>query len=104
MMHITTRSLLLALLLGLCACGSAPQSESTGEFFDSSLITARIKSKLIDDPITGVFRIKVNTFKGVVQLSGFVNTADEKKRAEEIAYSVDGVDKVENDLLVTPIE
>jgi hyperosmotically inducible protein len=104
MSSIITRSLLLALLLGLGACASTPNNESTGEFFDSSLITAKIKSKLVDDPMTGVFRIKVNTFKGVVQLSGFVNTTDEKKRAEVIAYSIDGVKKVDNALLVTPVE
>lgn len=99
-----TRCLLLAALLGLTACASTPNSESTGEFIDSSMITAKIKSRLIDDPVTGVLRIKVNTFKGVVQLSGFVNSKNEKKRAEEIAYSVSGVKKVENALLVTPVE
>lgn len=104
MLSIITRCLLLALLLGLGACAGTPNSESTGEFFDSSLITAKIKSKLVDDPLTGVFRIKVNTFKGVVQLSGFVNTTDERKRAEVIAYSIDGVKKVDNSLLVTPVE
>jgi hyperosmotically inducible protein len=99
-----TRCILLITLLGLGACASSPNNESTGEFFDSSLITAKIKSKLVDDPITSVYRIKVNTFKGVVQLSGFVNTAREKQRAEVIAYSVEGVKKVENALLVTPVE
>jgi len=99
-----TRYLLLAALLSLAACASTPSSESTGEFIDSSMITAKIKSRLVDDPVTGVFRIKVNTFKGVVQLSGFVNSTHEKQRAEEIAYSVSGVKKVENALLVTPVK
>ena len=99
-----TRCILLISLLGLAACASTPNNESTGEFFDSSLITAKIKSRLVDDPITSVFRIKVNTYKGVVQLSGFVNNAREKQRAEVIAYSVEGVKKVENALLVTPVE
>lgn len=104
MIAILTRSILLAALLGLAACASTPHNESTGEFFDSSLITAKIKSRLVDDPLTGVFRIKVNTFKGVVQLSGFVNNSNEKQRAEVIAYSVDGVKQVKNSLLVTPVE
>ncbi len=104
MLSIITRCLLLASLLSLAACASTPNTESTGEFFDSSLITAKIKSRLVDDPATSVFRIKVNTFKGVVQLSGFVNNSNEKRRAEVIAYSVDGVRKVENSLLVTPVE
>jgi hyperosmotically inducible protein len=103
-MAFILRCILLTLCLGLGACASTTTSESTGEFFDNSLITAKIKSKLIDDPLTGVFRITVNTFKGVVQLSGFVNSAGEKQRAEVIAYSVDGVKKVENSLLVTPVQ
>ena len=104
MLSTILRGLLLASLLGLGACASTPNTESTGEFFDNTLITAKIKSRLIDDPMTSVFHIKVNTFKGVVQLSGFVNTSDEKRRAEVIAYSVEGVKRVENSLLVTPVE
>lgn len=103
MLTIISRTSLLALLLCLGACASTPHSESTGEFFDNSVITAKIKSKLFDDPLTGVFRIKVNSFKGVVELSGFVNSKREKHRAEVIAYSVAGVKKVENALLVTPV-
>ena len=104
MLSISIRSVLLAILLSLAACASTPDSESTGEFFDSSLITAKVKNKLVDDPVTSVIRIKVNTFKGVVQLSGFVKSEAEKQRAERIANSVEGVKKVENSLLVTPVE
>jgi len=103
MLTAIKRSLLIVLLLAVAACAATPNSESTGEFFDNSLITAKIKSKLVDDPLTGVFRIKVDSFKGVVQLSGFVNSRDEKSRAEQIAYSVSGVKKVQNSLLVTPV-
>jgi len=94
------RCLPIVLLLSITACAATPTSESTGEFFDNSMITAKIKSRLIDDPVTGVFRIKVDSFKGVVQLSGFVNSRVEKQRAEQIAYSVDGVKKVDNTLLI----
>jgi hyperosmotically inducible protein len=104
MLSILIRSLLLTVVLSLAACASTTENESTGEFFDSSVITAKIKNKLVDDPVTGVFRIKVVTVKGVVQLSGFVNSPDEKQRAEVIANSVDGVKKVENSLLVTPVD
>lgn len=103
MFTLISRTCLLVLLLCLGACAATPHSESTGEFFDNSLITAKIKSKLFDDPLTGVFRIKVDSFKGVVELSGFVNSPREKHRAEVIAYSVAGVKKVENALLVTPV-
>ncbi|MBI1423674.1 MAG: BON domain-containing protein [Gammaproteobacteria bacterium] len=103
MPSLCVRCILLAACLALGACASStPTGESTGEFFDNSMITAKIKSRLIDDPMTGIFRIKVNTFKGVVQLSGIVHSDDEKSRAEVIAYSVDGVKKVENSLEVTP--
>lgn len=94
------RCLLIVLMLFVAACAATPTSESTGEFFDNSMITAKIKSRLIDDPVTGVFRIKVDSFKGVVQLSGFVNSSTEKQRAEQIAYSVDGVKQVRNSLLI----
>lgn len=98
-----SRFSLLLVILSLIGCASTPNSESTGEFIDSSMITAKIKTKLIDDPVTSAVRIKVNTFKGVVQLSGFVNSDKEKHRAEEIAQSVSGVIKVENALLVNPV-
>jgi len=103
MLSIFIRCLLLCTFLSLAACAGTPNIESTGEFIDNSLITAKIKSKLVDDPLTGLFRIKVITFKGIVQLSGFVNSGNERQRAEEIAYSVSGVKKVENSLLVTPV-
>lgn len=100
MLTAVKRCLSIILLLSITACAATPTSESTGEFFDNSMITARIKSRLVDDPVTGLFRIKVDSFKGVVQLSGFVNSSNEKQRAEQIAYSVDGVRKVENSLLI----
>ena len=104
MLSMISRGILLIFVLSLIACASTPKSESTGQFFDSSVITTKIKSKLVEDPVTSAFRIKVSTFKGVVQLSGFVNSQDEKKRAETIAYTVEGVKKVDNALLVTPVE
>lgn len=93
--------ILLAILMSMnSGCSSTPKQESTGQFFDSSLVTAKIKSRLIDDPITGGFRIKVNTFKGQVQLSGFVNTAQEKRRAGLIAQQIPGVTEVINNLVI----
>jgi len=85
----------------IIGCSSTPNQESTGEFFDSSLITAKVKTKLIDDPVTSGFRIKVNTYKGQVQLSGFVDTPQEKQRAGLIARQVPGVTAVINDLVVS---
>lgn len=101
MLTTIARGITPVLLLCLSACASNPPPENSGEFFDNSMITAKIKSKLVDDPLTGIFRIKVNSHKGVVQLSGIVRTSNEKQRAEVIAYSVDGVKEVDNSLRVT---
>ena len=100
----TRKSLVIAIvLLGsifLQACGATPSRESTGEFLDNSLITAKVKTKLIDDRITGGFHISVYTYKGIVRLSGTVNSDYEKNYAAEIASSVDGVKSVDNKLRV----
>jgi osmotically-inducible protein OsmY len=92
--------IILLLATNLAACSSTPSRESTGEFFDSSLITAKVKTKLINDRITGGFGIKVSTYKGVVYLRGYVNSEYEKKYAAQIASSVDGVKGIENTLVV----
>lgn len=94
------KAILIFFMITAAGCSSTVNRESTGQFFDSSLATAKIKARLIDDPITGVFRIKVNTFKGRVQLSGFVNTGEEKRRAAVIARQVPGVTSVVNDLII----
>ncbi|MBI3561925.1 MAG: BON domain-containing protein [Gammaproteobacteria bacterium] len=99
------RSLIICtsvLLVGSClfGCVAALDQESRDEFLDSSMVTTDIKAKLIDDPLTSNMQIKVNTFKGLVQLSGFVDNQIEKNRASDIAYSVGGVKEVKNDLII----
>ena len=84
----------------LVGCSTTPTQESTGEFLDSSLITAKVKTLLIDDRITGGFHISVYTYKGVVRLSGSVNSDHEKDHATKIALGVEGVKKVENKLII----
>lgn len=90
----------LVITISIAGCSSTPHRESAGEFFDSSLITAKVKAKLIDDKITGGFRIKVSTYKGVVYLMGYVNSEYEKKHAATIVTSVEGVKGIENSLVV----
>lgn len=97
-----SRLAVLTAFLLLAACSSTPNQESTGEFFDSSVITAKVKARLIDDPLTGGFRIRVNTYKGAVELGGTVYTQEEKARAGKIAASVEGVQQVKNLLQVQP--
>ena len=91
---------ILFMASGLAGCTATPNRESTGEFFDSSLITAIVKARLVDDHITGGFRIKVSTHKGVVHLSGYVNSGYEKDHASNIANGVNGVKGIENSLVI----
>lgn len=86
--------------VSLTACSSTPTRESIGERTDDSLITSKIKAKFVADSAVKALDIKVETFKGVVQLSGFANSALERRRAEEIAYTVNGVTSVRNDVLL----
>jgi len=84
--------------VSITACSSTPTRESMGERTDDSFITSTIKAKFVADRAVKVLDIKVETFKGVVQLSGFATTELERKRAEEIAYTVNGVTSVHNDV------
>ncbi len=94
------RGALICALLLLAACQSTPQRESTGEYVDSSVVTTRVKSRLFEDPVTSGFAITVDTFKNVVQLSGFVDSEAQKRRAAELARAVPGVKAVRNNLIV----
>lgn len=98
------RSLAVIAMLGgavaVSACSSSPKQESTGEYVDSAAITTKVKAQLINDPVTKASQISVETFKDTVQLSGFVDTAASRARAEQIARNVQGVRAVRNDLVV----
>ncbi|WP_133129827.1 BON domain-containing protein [Legionella yabuuchiae] len=85
---------------GLIACSATQVSESTGEYLDSTAVTAKVKAKLIDTLGPRAFKINVTTFKDEVQLSGFVSSDMVKKRAGVIAASVEDVKSVRNDLVV----
>ena len=88
------------LIAALVACASTPKQESTGEYIDDSAITTKVKADLLADNILKGFEISVETYKGIVQLSGFVDTASTKERATEIARKVAGVKEVRNNLIV----
>ena len=91
---------LLALIAFLAACASTRTQESTGQYVDDSVITTKVKGLLAGDDFLKSFQIGVETFKGVVQLSGFVNTQKAVDKAVEITRSVEGVKSVKNDLIV----
>ncbi|MCF6157437.1 MAG: BON domain-containing protein [wastewater metagenome] len=76
------------------------KEEGLGEFIDDSIIIAKIKTSFALDPTVSALSIKVNSLNGAVQLSGFVDSAEEARRAEEIAAGVKGVKLVENDIIV----
>ncbi|MBI5068053.1 MAG: BON domain-containing protein [Deltaproteobacteria bacterium] len=74
--------------------------ESAGQFLDSSVITTRVKAAILNEPSLKSSQISVETYKDVVQLSGFVDGAESKQRAGKAAAAVEGVSSVRNDLVV----
>lgn len=91
---------LTALLLVGPGCASTPRHESTGEYVDDSVITMRVKAAIVKDPTLSAAEINVETFKGQVQLSGFVHDAADVAKASEVARNVDGVKSIVNSLVV----
>ena len=95
------RSLLVLLAIAVIGgCAGSRTQESTGEYVDDSVITAKVKNAILDDSSLKVFQINVETFKGVVQLSGFVDSAQGASRAAVVASRVSGVKSVRNNLIV----
>lgn len=81
-------------------CAGTSTKASTGEYIDDSVITTKVKAALIKDASTPGGAIKVETFKGVVQLSGFVDTEFQKTRAAELTSRIEGVQNIENNITV----
>jgi len=99
--HVMVALVLAGLLAGpLGACTSTTKHESTGEYIDDAAISNKVRAQLIGDKDLNVFQIDVTTFKGVVQLSGFVNSESIKARAGTVAAGVQGVKEVHNSLIV----
>ena len=90
-------TILLAILLG---CASTPKQEGTGEYFDDAVLTTKVKAAVFNEPSLKSAEINVETFKGVVQLSGFVGSQADINKAVELARSVKGVTSVKNDMRV----
>lgn len=94
-------ALFLAISLGAAAgCAPTPTKQGTGEYIDDSVITTKVKAALIEDPLTKVMEVKVKTFKGEVQLSGFVSSRAAADRAVELARGVKGVTAVKDDMQI----
>jgi osmotically-inducible protein OsmY len=87
---------LAALLAALVACTSTPKQQSPGEAINDGVVTAKVKAALIEDPVTKEHQIDVETFKGTVQLSGFVETDEARTRALQLTKRVAGVKRVKD--------
>jgi osmotically-inducible protein OsmY len=106
MKHIARWVLIATMGAAAAACSTNDEkggpAESTaanaGRVVDDSVITGKVKTALVGDPTTKAYQISVETFKGVVQLSGFVDSKEARTRAEQVAETVDGVKDVKNEL------
>jgi hyperosmotically inducible protein len=81
-------------------CASTSTKESTGEYVDDSAITVKVKAALVKDDTVKAREVNVETFKGIVQLSGFVTTTEEKAQAGRVARAVQGVTEVKNNITI----
>jgi osmotically-inducible protein OsmY len=95
-----TWAIAASILLSLAACAGTATQRSTGQYVDDSTLTARVKTALIGDEQVKARNIDVETYKGVVSLSGFVESRSEAERAVTLAQKVDGVKSVKDDMHV----
>jgi hyperosmotically inducible periplasmic protein len=91
------------LLVTSTGCAGTRYQRGTGEYIDDKAITTRVRAAMFRDPLVSGFDVGVNTYRGNVQLNGFVNTEEEKMRAENLAWGVNGVQNVSNDLEIKPV-
>lgn len=87
-------------LVSIVGCTATPTSQSTGQYIDDAAITAKVKAELAKDQRFAALQVHVISYKGVVDLSGFVDSEHTKERASEIATQVAGVKEVRNNLIV----
>ena len=104
MIKLNARSLsTLALALSLSllgACASTSRSEGTGQYVDDTVITPKVKAAVLNEPSLKSAEINVETFKGRVQLSGFVSSRSDIDKAVSLARNVSGVTSVTNDMVL----
>jgi len=103
--RILTIGVALLFVAGLAGCSTfnkkdSGKQESAGQYIDDATITTKVKTAIFNDPNVKATEVKVETYKGIVQLSGFVNSSEAASRAVEIARSVEGVKSVRNNMTV----
>ncbi|MDP1929387.1 MAG: BON domain-containing protein [Thiobacillus sp.] len=91
-------ALLAITLVSVVGCASSSKQAGTGEYVDDAVITTKVKAAIFNEPTLKSAEINVETFKGVVQMSGFVNSQADINKAVSVARSVDGVVSVKNDM------
>lgn len=99
--QLSKRSLMLvmaAFLAAVVGCAATSKQEGTGEYVDDTVITTKVKAAVLKEPSLKSAEINVETFKGVVQLSGFVSSQADINRAVELARGVSGFKSVKNDM------
>ena len=90
----------IGLITTFLGCAATQKRQSTGQYVDDSVITTKVKAAIFNEATLKTMQINVETFKGEVQLSGFVDSAQSVKKAGEVAGSVNGVVSVRNNLIV----
>lgn len=97
---VLSAAFLAVALVSVVGCAPTETRSGTGQYIDDTVITTKVKAALIEDPMTKATEINVETFKGVVQLSGFVSSQAASNRAVELARGVAGVKSVKNDMRI----
>jgi len=98
--RLSTMLFAATLVATMAGCASTATKEGTGEYIDDTVITAKVKASIFNEPTLKSSEINVETFKGDVQLSGFVAQAADASKAAEVARGVKGVVSVKNDVRV----
>lgn len=91
---------IVALMVSALGCAGTSERQSTGAYMDDSWITTKVKAEIFNEPSLKVTQINVETYKNVVQLSGFVDSTADMNKAVAIARSVKGVSSVTNDMKI----
>lgn len=88
------------LVTSIAACSAISGRETVGEYVDDATISTKVRAQIFNNPNLKKFQVRVETFQGVVQLSGFVDSNASRNTAEDIARNVSGVKSVKNDIVV----
>ncbi|MFC4929459.1 BON domain-containing protein [Massilia sp. GCM10023247] len=95
-----TAILAACMVFMLAGCAATGTSRGTGEYVDDAVITSKVKAALAADPVVKATEVQVETFRGTVQLSGFVDSRESAQKAAQIAREVKGVKEVRNNTLL----